>query len=732
MRSIDTMLKRSLCAALCCASIVVSAAYGQQAPAEPPASQTPPDAQGEDVVRVSTALVKTDVMVFDTQGLFIDTLKPEQFELRVDGKPQTISFFERVVAGSSNEEAQLAAARGGGGGARNSSGAVVPLDRGRTIFFFIDDLHLSAESVLRTRKSLLSFIDKEVKQNDQVAITSASGQIGFLQQLTDNKTVMRKAIGRINFRGFTIRDIESPPMSVVQALEIEQNNQNVISYFVEVLLRENPGMRADVAVNLVHVRARNLLLQSDARNSNRLPTLSSLMRSTAQLPGRKLVFFLSEGFVMNVRDSHVLEKVRRATDAAERAGNAGYERGPLGGKTGMDASTSGGFDPYGQLPTTSSEIRAKQEPLRMIAENTGGRALLNTNALDASINRTLQETSVYYLLAWRPDNDQQKPGKFRRIEAKVAGRPELVVRVRNGFFTTDPETTNKRGKTPPNRPDTAAAAPASTELQKAITDVFPRRALPTSVFAYFNDLPDVGPLLTIVMSVSPETVTLELKDGKHAGMVDVAGLVYNDEGKAGANFKDQLRINVAPEDLPAFMNNSLFYHYQIRIKPGLYQVRVGARDARTGRTGSATQWVEIPDLATRKLAMSSLIIGGHPANPQQTASETNPVNISVERRFNHNEQLRFITYVYNAQRGPGADAAPDVALQVQIFRDDQPVITTALSKLKTEGLPDMARLPYAAEVRLDKLPVGQYVLSVTAIDRIAKSSASQQVNFTIE
>jgi VWFA-related protein len=728
------MLKRSLCAALCCASIVVSAAYGQQAPPEPSASQTPPDAQGEDVVRVSTDLVQTDVMVFDKQGHFIDNLKPEQFELRVDGKPQTISFFERVVAGSSDEEAQLAAARGGGSGARNSSGAVVPLDRGRTIFFFIDDLHLSAESVLRTRKSLLSFIDKEVKQNDQVAITSASGQIGFLQQLTDNKTVMRRAIGRINFRGFTIRDIESPPMSVVQALEIEQNNQNVLSYFVEVLLRENPGMRPDVAANLVHIRARNLLLQSDAINSNLLLTLSSLMRSTAQLPGRKLVFFLSEGFVMNVRDSDILEKVRRATDAAARSGTVVYTMSPLGLETGMDASTSGGFDPYGQLPTTSSEIRAKQEPLRMIAENTGGRALLNTNALDASINRTLQETSVYYLLAWRPDNEQQKPGKFRRIEAKVAGRPELVVRVRNGFFTTDPETTNKRGKTPPttNKPVTVAAAPAATELQKAITDVFPRRALPTSVFAYFNDVPDMGPLLTIVMSVSPETVTLEQKDGKHAGLVDVAGLVYNDDGKAGANFKDQLRINVAPEDLPAFMNNSLFYHYQVRIKPGLYQVRVGARDAGTGRTGSATQWVEIPDLAAHKLAMSSLVIGGHRTNPQQAASETNPVNISVERRFNHNEQLRFITYVYNAQRGPGADAAPDVALQVQIFRDDQPVITTALSKLKTEGLPDMARLPYAAEVRLDKLPVGQYVLSVTAIDRIAKSSASQQVNFTIE
>ncbi|HEX8775936.1 MAG TPA: VWA domain-containing protein [Pyrinomonadaceae bacterium] len=728
MRLTDTIFQRYLCAALCCASIFVSVAHGQQGAGTPPASQTPPDVSDDDVVRISTELVQTDVMVFDKQGRFIDNLKPEQFELRVDGKPQSISFFERIVAGSTNEESQLAAARGGGG-ARSAGATVVPLDRGRTIFFFVDDLHLSADSVMRTRKSLLSFIDKEVKQNDQVAITSASGQIGFLQQLTDNKAVLRKAVERISYRAFNLRDAENPPMTILQALEIEQNNQNVLAYFVDIYLRENPGMRADMAENMIRGRARSLLQQSDAVNNNVLLTLSSLMRSAAQLPGRKLVFFLSEGFVMNIRDSDVLDKMRRATDAAARSGTVVYTMSPAGLETGVDASVSQGFDVYGRLPTTSAEIRTKQDPLRMIAENTGGRALLNTNALDASIERSLQETSVYYLLAWRPDAEQQKPGKFRRIEARVVGRPELSVRVRNGFFATDPETTTpKRAKT--TSTSQPAAATPETELRKAITDVFPKRALPTSVFAYYNEMPDSGPVLTIVMAVSPEAVTLETKDGKQTGTVDVAGLVYNDEGKSGASFKDRLQLNVAPENLPAFMNNSLFYNYQVRIKPGLYQVRVGARDSKTGRTGSATQWIEIPDLAKGRLAMSSLVIGGHPTNAQEAASEANPVSISVERRFKRNEQLRFITYIYNAQRA--ASGAPDVALQVQIFRDDQPVVTTALSKVKTEGLPDMSRLPYAAEVRLDKLPVGQYVLSVTAIDRIAKTSTSQQLGFMIE
>src|SRR5205085_6696250 len=77
------------------------------------ASQKKPAAQDEDVLRVETELVQTDLMVFDKQGQFVDGLRPEQFELSVDGKPQAISFFERVSAGSASEAAQVAAARSG-------------------------------------------------------------------------------------------------------------------------------------------------------------------------------------------------------------------------------------------------------------------------------------------------------------------------------------------------------------------------------------------------------------------------------------------------------------------------------------------------------------------------------------------------------------------------------------------------------------------------------------------
>jgi hypothetical protein len=91
-----------MCVLTC--AFVCTSMFGQE-PERPKQDQT-------DVLRVFTELVQTDVMVFDKQGHFIDGLKKEDFELRIDGQPKPIDFFERVTAGSANEESQLAAARG--------------------------------------------------------------------------------------------------------------------------------------------------------------------------------------------------------------------------------------------------------------------------------------------------------------------------------------------------------------------------------------------------------------------------------------------------------------------------------------------------------------------------------------------------------------------------------------------------------------------------------------------
>jgi hypothetical protein len=105
------------------------------------------------------------------------------------------------------------------------------------------------------------------------------------------------------------------------------------------------------------------------------------------------------------------------------------------------------------------------------------------------------------------------------------------------------------------------------------------------------------------------------------------------------------------------------------------------------------------------------------------------MEISAGKPFGRTRRLRFVTYIYNAAR---STALPDVVLRVQVFRDDKLVIATPLSRLRTEGIADLSRIPYFAELNLDGMASGRFVLQVTALDRTARTNASQWMNFEIE
>jgi VWFA-related protein len=709
----------------------------------PPAQTPAADKEDEEVVRISTELVQTDVMVFDKAGKFVEGLGPEQFELKIDGRPQPIAFFERVRAGTVDEDAQIAAARGGAAGGARPGGAALPLDRGRTVLFFVDDLHLSAGSTHYIRKTLLRFIDEEVGQNDEAAVISASGQVGFLQQLSDNKSVMRAAVERIKTRPYSVRDGQSPLMTEAHAVAIERNDTPVLDYFVDQMVRENPMISRAMAESMVQSRARIIVQQAQSIARNTLASLQSTVRGYASVPGRKIVFFISDGFIVDDGDSTLRDRLRLISDAAARAGVVIYSLDAMGLRTGQqDASTPGTFDTTGRLSRTDmGEITAMQAPLHQLADETGGRALINTNALGRVVSGAIKETSVYYLLAWRPEAPAGGGApKYRRIEVSVSGRPDLRVMVRRGFFSAAPveEVRADRKKRNDKRPDGDAVAqkadarkgnPVERDLVEALRAPMPRASLPTSLAVGYVLGERAASVLTISVELDRESLTFAQGEKPRAEF-DVLGVVVDDQGKNVTQFGQKLGVTLNPA-VPA-AEQHVVYSFSLPLQPGLYQVRAAARDSGSGRTGSAMQWVEVPEL-TKQFAMSSLFVGERRVGQSNEAkSEDAPrsVLLNVDRRFARTSHIRFLTYVYNP--AVGAASQPDVALQIQVFRDDQPVFTAPLTKLKTNAETGLSTLPYMAELNLNTFPPGSYVLQVTAIDRAGKKTTARRARFVIE
>ena len=681
---------------------------------------TPPPEQSDDVVKIFTELRQTDVMVFDAQGKFVDGLKREDFELRVDGKPMPITFFERVEAGARNEEAQWLAVRDGA-----KAKDTTPTSYGRKVVFFVDDIHLSQTDIVQAKELIRKYIDYEQNENDETQIVSASGRVGFFQQLTDNKIVLRKATDRLTYYQRTGKDYDIPTMSSYQAFQIERGDTDTLNYFVDELLKQNRLLNRRVAIDLVNARAANIMRQGSQWVLKTLGALDQTIRDAASVPGRKLLFFISDGFLVDSNHTDMSNAIRSLGSSAARAGVVIYSidaRGLV--VTLVDDRT--GSDPTGRLLRASQgEVFAFQDPLNALAQDSGGRALFNNNDLYRAVDNGLKETSFYYLLGWSPEATESGPGKFKKLELAVIGRPDLKVRLRKGSFTVE----TPKAK----RQESAKPQPVEAKLQEALIAKSLVRELPVSMALSYVDTPDKGSSLSVTMEIPTEVLSSDAGDEKLSASVDFAGAVFDQEGKSTSTFGQRVTLGEALKS----DGRKIKYTHTVFPRPGLYQVRVAARDGLSGRVGTAKSWIQIPNLSEKKLTLSSIVVGERLASgateaavgPVRLFSNETPLNIA--RRFKQDSFLRCLVFVYNASR-TGAERSADVAIQVQVLRNNKPVITTAVKQIMAQPGHDQDRLPYATEIALKDLTPGRYVLSISAIDRTAKTSASEQVRFDVQ
>ncbi|HMH42221.1 MAG TPA: VWA domain-containing protein [Pyrinomonadaceae bacterium] len=548
-------------------------------------SQTKPSQSEDDIVRVKTELVQTDVSVVDKRGRSIEGLSPEQFQLRVDGKPQTLLFFDQVATGAATEEKQLSAARQAKPSISTTpvAGSSAEPGRGRTIFFFVDDVHLAGDSLTRTRSLLTRFVENKMGAGDRVAIISTSGGIGFLQQLTDNKGVLREAISRIRAKSDPESTASHVYISEVDAnMVANHSDRGLFTYLVAETMREYQMKSPMGAVTMVKNRVSQINAQAKTAELETLSRLESFVRSTAPLAGRKVVFFISDGFVVDTKRSNGLEVMQRVSSEAARVGAVIYSLGTRANVfgPGADVSRSDFPDTGGGTAWRSLiEDKAPQEPLETLADETGGRSYLNSNALDDGLSQALAESSSYYLLAWRPDSENQRAGKSR-VEISIKDRPDLRVRMRRHFFDLKPAETG--------RPTISSAGTPEDELRSALGSLYPRRDLPTSVSATLAKT-NKGAELNILMQLDSEMLDFEAGEKQNA-VVDVLGMALDDRGLF-SSFKQRLEI---PRAAVGGTNRYVKWTQTLALPAGIYQVRVAVRDRQTARTGSAMLWIEIP------------------------------------------------------------------------------------------------------------------------------------------
>jgi hypothetical protein len=213
-------------------------------------------------------------------------------------------------------------------------------------------------------------------------------------------------------------------------------------------------------------------------------------------------------------------------------------------------------------------------------------------------------------------------------------------------------------------------------------------------------------------------------DGRQPATVKLAGVILTDKRKISGSFKNELKVKPFDDQTGA---SGVIYNQHTPLAPGIYQVRVAARDETSGRVGSAMEWVVIPDLTTHKLALSSVLLGGQVLENKSVKDAGPQVQFSVDRRFTQTGRLSYWIFAYNAKRD--SRSVPSLMIQAQVLRNGTVVMMGPQHKINEA--PDPDRIAYGEDLSLKNLPPGQYDLVVTINDLISGATETQTIDFEV-
>jgi VWFA-related protein len=422
--------------------VALTAGLSAQTPA--PASPAAGGAQEKPTFKVQVDLVTSDIIVRDEKGNFIPDLKKEEFEIFEDGVKQDITSMTVVTGGRvTNVLAPPPPPP--------PEGIILPPTRaksdvsGRIFLFFVDDLHLQFHNTGRVRE-LFKKISKElVHDGDMFGIVS-SGPSSIAIDMTYDKTRLDEAIKKIAGSELKPTDIINGPSGAEGPSEVRYRAHVAFSTVNDLLNN----------LNSVHNRRKALIYVSDGYDFNpfqdsRLglndpnsPFASNEMRRAEQQSGdgstnQNDPMTSQQKQSETFADADLARELGELTRQANRSNVTMYTIDPRG-LVGM-----GDIDEQVDPQQWNEFVRKSQDSLRVIAEETGGIAIVNQNDMSKALKRIDAETSDYYVLGYYSKNPDASKRR-RQVEVKVARKGASTWFRKEYVLKSPPKTTSSSKK----------------------------------------------------------------------------------------------------------------------------------------------------------------------------------------------------------------------------------------------------------------------------------------------
>jgi VWFA-related protein len=707
-------------------------------------------------VRITTNLVQVNAVVVDKNGKPVTDLKPEEVEIREDKHPQKITNFSYIIAD----------ARPAGAGAlkpapvaKNAPPAppappaiTRPEQVRRTIAIVVDDLGLSFVSTYYVRRALLKFVDEQMQPGDLVAILRTGGGMGALQQFTSDKRQLHAAIDRVRW-----------------------NSMGRFGIGVFSAMQDSTSLTGSQSANAQAANDSADQFQADVFTVGTLGAISYVVKGMSELPGRKSVLLVSDGFgIADPENPSVSERARQRiyqlVDQATRASvviysmmASGLQTLTLAAADSTSGSSATAFRQGGLVGGSGIKALRMEDGPSYLAQETGGIFIHNNNDLGDGIRRVMDDQRGYYLIGFRPDDStfDPKTGRrtFHKLSLKVLRPGKFDVRMGHGFlgFTSE------------------AAAPPRTardRVLKALISPFGASGVGVQLTSLFANDAKVGSYMRSMIHINGSDLTFtDQPDGWHQSIFDVVAVTFGDNGTIVDQIARRHTVRIKGDGYQRALKDGLVYNVTVPIKtPGAYQLRVALRDQDSERVGSASQFVQVPDTSKGILELSGLTVMGitraeldrrqkasvgarsgadaqspgtrvAPESSQTAATpsddsidESDPQASPAVRRMRPGMVLQYGFEIYNAHLDKATNT-PQLTAQLRLYRDGNLIFTGKDNPVVTAGQADMKRLVDAGMLQLgtDMTP-GEYVLQVVVTDALADQkhrTTTQWMDFEI-
>jgi VWFA-related protein len=563
-------------------------------------------------IHVSSKLVTVDVVVTDSKQEPIHHLAASDFSLLEDGHSQKIKIFEEHTSDTPVSVQPLPKLPPG----KFTNYSVVPVN-GALNILLLDKLNTPMSAQQQVRDQILKYL-KEAPAGTRIAIFGLSTQLRMLQGFTSDPELLRQLVAGKKANGLGSPLLNSGSDSNNLATDTLANTSDAI-------MSDTPD-NATIMSALQEFDAQQESFQSMLRARYTLDAFNQLARYLSTLPGRKNLIWFSGSFPINIMPdgdqqdpfsamATSEDEYRDTVSLLTRSQVAVYPIDARGLMTNpaLNASNTGSINLKNPIASDNSFYKqqdAEHNTMNTMAEDTGGKAFINTNDLKGAVSKAIEAGSNYYTLSYTPTNRNEN-GEFRKIEIKL-DHSGAKLAYRRGYFTDEPATSkhhdaaqDTQNSTTTYNPVRAAmlhGAPTPQELV-FVADVRPTNTDIESVLASGNqaDPKTSGPYhrYTSTFVVNPKDLTCEVvTDGQHHCEVEFLAFVYDSDGALVNMQMNDINASFSSEKYAAFLKKPLAYRQQVSVPvKGEYYLRLGLYDEIADHVGA----LELPVAAAAKL-----------------------------------------------------------------------------------------------------------------------------------